>query len=258
MRQLLASAAVTALIAGPALAGQVIAKEGRFDADVSAKQMSRIDIVGEKIASVRKLDEPSGPSIAVEPDEASGDVFVSFDGDVAAKSFTVFLTTQSGRVVQGVLHPIAAEGQTVFVRLADGGASAPPPAAPQTQRAQWSPTDAPTGAVPRGEGRSPYQETLTQFVRVMWNNQDVEGVTHRFLAGAAMKAGPFSIRQVSAWDAPAVGFHGRVLYLINLGKTDQPVKLEGFLVEHVYADATDHDVLRPGEVGRVFLVEEAR
>jgi hypothetical protein len=253
MRGLLRGAAAAALLAGPALAGPILAKDGRFDAEVSARQMSRIEIVGEKIAAVRKLDEPKGPQIAVEADEKSGDVFVAFEGEVeATRSFTVFLTTESGKVVQGVLHPVAADGQTVFVRLEGSPAAAPPAQAARTDAAS-----AAAAPAPRAEGRFAYQETLTQFIRVMFNDQEVDGVSRRPIAGGAMRAGPFGIRQVAAWDAPGAGFHGRVLYLANLDKAAQPVRLDAFLVEHVVACAADHDQLRPGEAGRVFLVEEA-
>jgi hypothetical protein len=190
--------------------------------------------------------------MSVEADEASGDVFVAFDGDVATRSFTAFLTTQSGRVVQAVLHPAPGEGQTVLVRLEAAVAAAQPVS--QVPRSDLGSGQPPPS---RPEGRSAYQETLTQFIRVMWNGQDVEGVTHRDFGGQAMKAGPFSIRQVSAWDA-AVGLHGRILYVTNLGKTDQPLVLDAFLVERVYAIAASHDALRPGEVGRILIVEEAR
>ena len=254
MKAILAGAAIAAVVSGAALAAPVIARDGRFEADVSARQMSRISIVGEKIASVRKLDEPGGPQLIVETDEASGDAFIAFDGDVAGRAFSAFLTTESGKVVQAVLRPAPGEAQTVLVRL-EGVPPGPPAAAARAETTPAGLSMPPVGANATGPS-SPYQERLVQFVRLMFNDQDAEGVTRRVTGAAPMKAGPFTVRQVTAWDS--AGLHGRVLYVTNIGKAEEVVRLEAFLVERVYAAATSHERLRPGEQGRVFIVEELR
>lgn len=226
--------------AGPAWSGPVTAKDGKFEAEVSARQMSRISVIGDRIASIRKLDEPDGPQMLVETDDKSGDAFVAFDGDVAGRTFNAFLTTESGRVVQAVLHPRAGDGQTVLVQL-DASAPRTPPSGATSARA---------------EGRAPYEETLVQFVRLMFNDQELEGTTRQPQPGPAVRAGPFSVRDVLVWTAP--GLRGHVLYVTNLGKIEEEVRLEAFLVAHVYAAAASHQRLRPGEQGRVFVVEEAQ
>jgi len=224
-----------AAVATPALAETVSVRDGRFEADVSARQMSRISIVGERIASIRKLDEPAGPQMLVETDEKSGDAFVAFDGDVAGRTFSAFLTTESGRVVQALLRPAPGEAQTIVVKLETVSADRAPPG----------------GLSP---GRGPYPQTLVQFVRLMFNDREVEGATRRVLAGSAVRAGPFSVRDVLVWDVE--GLRGHVLYLTNVGRADEPVRLEAFLVARVYAVGASHERLRPGEQGRVFIVEE--
>jgi hypothetical protein len=252
MRRLLTAAAAAALIATPALAGPVLAKDGRFEADVSTRQMSRISVLGEKIASVRKIDDPAGPQMLVETDEKSGDAFVAFDGDVAGRAFNAFLTTESGRVVQAILHPTPQEGQTILVRLE----GSPSPASPPPAGAQRTDLAAAPPSAPHSDGRSPYQETLVQFIRLMFSDQESEGVTRRVATSAGVRAGPFAVREVTRWEAP--GLRGRVLYMTNMGKADEPVRLEAFLVERVYAVAASHERLRPGEQGRVFIVEETQ
>ena len=244
MRFLLGGLAVAVVAAAPAGAGVVPAKDGRFEADVSARQMSRISIAGEKVASVRKLDEPGGPQLMVDTDEKSGDVFVAFDGDVAGRAFTAFLTTESGKVVQAILHPVLGEGQTVLVRLEGAAAAGSSPVRPGGVA---------PGAAPAAVA---YPERLVQFIRLMFADQGADGVTRRVLGQAAMKAGPFTVRQITAWEAD--GLHGRVLYVTNVGPAEEPVRLEAFLVERVLAAATSHERLRPGEQGRVFIVEEGR
>lgn len=248
MRPLLLGVAAASLLAGPAYAGPVLAKDGRFEADVSARQMSRISIVGEKVVAIRKIDDPGGPQMLVETDDKSGDVFVAFDGDVAGRAFNTFLTTESGRVVQAILRPTPGEGQTILVRL-EGAVTPPSPGV----RGESSASSGPSG---RKDGSGTYPERLVQFVRVMFGDLEIDGVVRRVSSLQGVRAGPFSLREVSNWEAP--GLVGRILYLTNVGKSDESVRLEAFLVERVLAVGASHERLRPGEQGRVFIVEESR
>src|ERR1700676_4660197 len=123
---LLSACAAAALAVQTASAAPVLVHDGQFEADVSARNITRIAIAGEKVATVRKADEPQGPKMSVDVDAATGDVFVEFDGDVVGRTFTAFLTTQSGRTVEAVLSPRDREGLTVLVQLgADAGGRTP-------------------------------------------------------------------------------------------------------------------------------------
>lgn len=238
-----AVAALTVWLSAPALAGPIPAKDGRFEADVSARQMSRIAIQGEKVVSVRKIDDPTGPQIMVETDDTTGEVFVGFDGDVQGRVFSVFLTTESGKTVQAVLSPRNAEGQSVLVRL-EGAAAAP--------------TGAVIGATVAGrpDRRSTYPETLVAFTRLMFTGEVVDGVVRRQITLPARKAGPFNVRQVWSYDVP--GLHGRVIYLTNTSELEQPVNVGAFIVEGVLAASSSHATLMPGQQCRVFVVEEGQ
>jgi len=238
-----AIAAVSLLLASTAMAAPIVAKDSRFEADVSARQVSRIAIQGEKVVSVRKIDDPNGPQMMVEADEITGDVFVSFDGDVHGRVFSIFLTTESGKTVQAVLSPRNAEGQTVLVKL-EGSASAS--------------TGAVLGApmAGRSDRRSTYPETLVAFTRLMFSGDVVDGVVRRQITAEPQKAGPFSVRQVWSYDVP--GLHGRVIYLTNLSVEEQPVNVGAFLVEGVLAASSSHPTLLPGQQCRVFIVEEGQ
>lgn len=240
----LAGALLALATAPAAMAGQVQAKDGRFEADVSARQMSRIAVIGDKIESVRKIDDPEGPQILVETDAKTGDAFIGFDGDVGGRAFSVFLVTESGRTLQAVLHPIAAEGQTILVKV-DGAAPVASAGPEQSQGAV---------AMPRADRRETYTETLAAFTRLMFTGDEVDGVTRRALSEKSRPAGPFMVRQVWSYDVP--GLHGRVIYVTNASKETVPVLVDAFLVEGVLAAAVSHETLRPGEQGRVFVVEE--
>ncbi|OYX36046.1 MAG: hypothetical protein B7Y99_02570 [Caulobacterales bacterium 32-69-10] len=229
----LAGAAACALLAGAAMADPVQVRNGRFEAPVSANQMSRVVILGEKIVEVRKLDDPEGPQIIVEASEATGDVFVGFDGDVTGKTFSVFFITNTGRTIQGVLVPAAIDGQTVQVQVD-----------PATQGRMEQ----------RPDRRAPYQETLTGLIRLMFNGESPEGVVRQVLNEKAGAAGPFAVRVSEIYDV--AGLRGQVLELRNTTDTKQAVVGDTFFVPGVLAVAVSAETLAPQQVGRVFVVEE--
>jgi len=61
-------------------------KAGSVDVDLSATQMSRIVVQGQRIVSVRSLDDPAGPQVLTQNDAATGDLFLGFDGDTLLHS----------------------------------------------------------------------------------------------------------------------------------------------------------------------------
>jgi hypothetical protein len=236
-------AVLSAILATGVSAAPIMAKDGRFEADVSARQMSRIAIQGEKVVSVRNINDPTGPQVMIETDEATGEVFVGFDGDTSGRAFSVFLTTESGKTVQAVLHPMEAEGQSILVRL--DGASAASPA-----------SSGPGPGPQRPDRRSTYPETLVAFTRLMFTGDMPDGVVRKQITAPGQKAGPFLVRQVWSYDVP--GLHGRVIYLTNASATAQTVNTQAFLVEGVLAASSSHEVLRAGEQCRIFIVEEGQ
>ena len=264
MRVLLlaAAAACATLVAAPALASPIVVKDGRFTADVSAKEMSRVSIAGEKISSVRKMDDPSGPKMMVEADASTGDVFVAFDGEVTGRSFSAFLITDSGRTVQAVFTPKDKEAQTVLVSLPAGEAK------PALVTASVDPDDAKEGgdsAPPPTEGkaerREAYPETLTALIRLMFNGEqlnanDLGAVQRVSVADHPQRAGAFEMRTLQVYTVSSL--RGTVLNLRNLTKIGQPVSAKTFLVRGVLAAAVSHENIDPGQSGRVYLVEEAQ
>lgn len=242
---LLAGAA--SLIAGGALADPILAENGRFEAVVAASQMSRIAIEGEKIASVRKVEDPEGPAFMVEPEPATGDVYVAFDGEVVGRSFTAFLVTESGKTVQALLRPMPGEGRTVLVRLA--GSSANP-------SSSQSPPGAGASEGPRAERPPAYTEAIAALMRLMFNGEAPAGVERRAVTGRPRKAGPFELVEREAWSV--MNLRGRVVDVANLTDEDQALGAEALLIAGVLAVGLTHDTLAPGEAGRLFIVEEAR
>jgi type-F conjugative transfer system secretin TraK len=252
-RSLLAAACAITLAAAAfgAAAQTVKAQDGRFEAEVSATQMSRIAVHGEKVVSVRQVEDPEGPKMMIEAEETTGDVYVAFDGDVIGRSFSVFLVTESGKTVQALLRPMAGEGATVLVRL-EGGSVQQAAASPPVQVAG----QAPAGVPQRSDRRASYPETLTAFIRLMFNGEAPDGVSRRTVADKPRQAGPFKIGVAETYEVS--GLRGQVLLVQNTDKQPQTLAADAFVVSGVLAAAASHPTLRPGEAGRVYLVEEVR
>lgn len=240
-------AGTASLAASVALADPILAEGDRFEAVVAATQMSRIAIEGEKIASVRKVEDPEGPAFMVEPEPATGDVYVAFDGEVVGRSFTAFLVTESGKTVQALLRPTPGEGRTVLVRLA--GSPAPPSSPPSPPRA-----DGPAG--PRAERPPAYTEAITALMRLMFAGEAPAGVERRQVAVRPRKAGPFELAETDTWAV--MNLRGRSVRITNVSDEDQAVGADALLVAGVLAVGLTHTSLPPGEAGRIFIVEEGR
>ena len=247
---LLSACAVGALYAQPALAEPVQVHDGQFAADVSARNITRIVIAGEKVATVRKADDAQGPKMSVDVDAGAGDVFVEFDGDVVGRTFTAFLTTQSGKTVEAVLSPRDRDGQTVLVQLgADAAARG------SRQGDVGDPNAAPPPVQGQADRHEGYPEILTALIRLMFNDAAAPGVDRRSLTEPPKAAGAF---QMQAIETFSVGdLKGTVLSLRNTTKVGQPLNAKTFLVPHVLAAAVSHEAVEPGELARVYIVEGA-
>lgn len=216
--------------------GPVRIQNGSFEATVSAEQLSRVSIVGDRIVSVRTMQDPEGPQMLVEAEEATGDVYVGFDGPAVGRTFSLFLVTASGRTVQGNLNVAGVPGQTVLVAGGEATPSGP--------------------SVDRTERRSDYLETVTAIVRVMFRGDQPEGIRCFNRQGQSREMGPYAVRLVRTCEA--AGFRGQELNLQNSSAEATPVLVDPFLVAGVVAAAADRDELLPGASARVFLVEENR
>ena len=222
----------------PAYGETIQAKDGRFEAQVSADQMSRITILSDKIVSVRTINDPAVPQMLIEAEETTGDVYVAFDGDPEGRTYTAFLVTATGRTVQATLQAAPLDGQTVKVSLPEASTG---PAGSLAQRS---------------DRRSGYTETVSALIRLMFNSQGADGVERTQSAQPPTRVGPYELAVVETYQV--AGLKGQVLSIKNASDQSVPVLAESFLIAGVWAVASDRDELMPGASGRVFLVEEGR
>ncbi len=229
------SAAIAATLFGmPALADTVPVKGGTASVDVSATQMSRLLVQGEKITSVRSLDDPNGPQVLIQNDAATGDVFIGFDGDTSGRTFSLFVTTDGGETAQVLLHP--GDGPAKTIELV-----------PETKAASRA------APMLRTNG---YSETVTAFMKLMFNDQVTEGVTYEPASERPSEVNHLSVRTLGYYHA--AGLRGIVLAITNRDTAPRALPAEQFLVRHVMAAGVSNELLEAGDTARVYIEEEAQ
>lgn len=227
--------AVAAMLAGsPALADTVAVKGGTASVDISATQMSRLLVQGEKITSVRSLDDPNGPQVLIQNDAATGDVFLGFDGDTTGRTFSIFVTTDGGETAQILLHPGDGPAKTIEL-VPETKATARP--APMLRT-------------------SGYSETVTAFMKLMFNDQLTDGVTYEPATERPSEVNHLAIRTLGYYHA--AGLRGIVLSITNRDTVPHALPAEQFLVRHVIAAGVSNELLEAGDTARVYIEEEAQ
>ena len=229
-------------LALPVLADSVQVKDGAFTARVSAKSESRITILGEKVAKIHLLNDNSGPKAIAEADQSTGDVYVAFDGDAAGKSFSLFLTTTSNHTYQADLQVQNIAAQTVVVHP-DPSVRTVTPDSPENAPPELSNLD----------HREDYSEVLTAFVRVMFDDISPEGGFRTQVNDHPKRAGDFEVQQIYAYQVP--GLKGTVLSVRNVSKEPQHLSAHTFSLPGVLASAVSHELVQPGDLARVYIVE---
>jgi conjugal transfer pilus assembly protein TraK len=230
------SALALLAVGAPALADTVSAKGGSVSVDISAKQMSRIFVRDDKIIAARSLDDPNGPQLITQSDANTGDLYVGFDADAIGRSYSLFLTTQSGEVIQVLLKPTDIDPTSIEILE-------------EHHRSQE--TTAP--GVSKANG---YAETIVAFEKLMFNGQTTDGVTYRQINDAGQETRHFLVRTLGYYHTD--GLVGTVLSLTNHSTVPQELAPEQFLVRHVLAAGVSGEMVQPGEEVRVYIVEEAQ
>ena len=221
-----------ALAGSAAFAETVSVKGGTVTAEVSAQDMSRLVVQGEKITAIRTMDDPSGPRLLVQNDAASGDAFVGFDGVTAGRTFSLFLTTDAGETIQVLFHP--GDGAAKTVELV-----------PERKVASVASPIATSG----------YAETVVAFLKLMFNGQDSDGVTYTPADDKGKVSGKFFLRTIGYYSAD--GMRGFILAVTNRDTVPQALKAEQFMVKQVMAVGVSDELLQPGETAQVYVAEEA-
>ena len=220
--------------AGLAAAETVVEKQGSVTVDVSASQMSRIYVRGDKILSFRQMDDPNGPGLLTQTDENTGDLYVGFDGDATGRSYSMFLTTASGEVVQVILKPTSIDPKSIEI-------------VPELHMT----TPQQSKSAVRANG---YSEIVVAFEKLMFNGDTADGVSYTPVDDKGTPTQNFNVKTEGYYKTD--GLRGIVLYMVNRSTVPQEITAERFLVKHVIAAGVTNELVQPGSATRVFIVEE--
>ena len=101
-----------------------------------------------------------------------------------------------------------------------------------------------------------YAETVTAFMKLMFNSQVTDGVTYTAVDDKGESTAHLNLRTVGYYRA--AGIRGIVLYVTNTDTVPRELKAEQFLVKHVIAAGVSNELLKPGDSAQVYIAEEAQ
>ncbi|WP_254515850.1 type-F conjugative transfer system secretin TraK [Novosphingobium sp. G106] len=198
--RLLGGALLTATIAAaatPAYADQTLMVEdnARVDCTASAKDLTRISLVGDEFASVSKVQAASElDDFNVVNEPTRGDIYIAVPETYRAKTLSFFGTTKKGFVYKFACRVEAVEAQQVFLSNKAAVAKAE------------SPTDE---EAPDGD------ETAVRLVQAMASQKVVPGYHMARSALVPVRSGDLSVQLVSEYQG--LDYVGRVIRIENLG-----------------------------------------
>lgn len=224
-----------ALLATPAHADQNLAASdnGQVNCLASAKDLTRISLVGDQFVSISKADTgiPT-EDFKVVHDPKRGDIYLSIPEGYSKPSINFFGISDKGFVYKFVCKPGGADAEQVFVtNLAINNDKA----------GDW-------------EARTTPEATAMRLVSAMQSFEQVPGFS---ISQSSLE--PHIINNV---ELQLIGEYrgndvsGRILRVKNVG--EKPLKLDENTIagKGIIAFSASLDVLPPGQVTTIYLVEQ--
>lgn len=223
-----------ALLASPAFADQNLAAtdNGQINCLASAKDLTRISLVGDQFVSISKADTgiPT-EDFKVVHDPKRGDIYISIPEGYLKSSINFFGISDKGFVYKFVCKPGGADSEQVFItNLAIGSDKA----------ADW-------------EARTSPEETAMRLVSAMQTWEQVPGFSISQSSLEPRNVNNVELQILGEYRGADVS--GRILRIKNLG--DKPLKLDENTIagKGIVAFSAALDVLPPTQVTTIYLVE---
>lgn len=217
----------------PALADQfrTIGDSGTVEGYASSLDITRISLVGDRIASVKKADaDEFGDDFNVAHDTITGDVYLTLPAIFEQTHLNFFITSQKGFTYKVHLAIRDTPSTQIFVQNPGVG----------SERAEsW-------------ELETPFRQTVVRLIRAMWNGATVEGYEVRQNVDLSQKAGPLTYRVTASYDGASLV--GRILKIENSADTALALSEDAFFSPGVIAVAATLQELPPRGTAFVFVV----
>lgn len=217
----------------PALADQFrsIADNGTIEGYASSLDITRISLIGDRVASVKKADaDEFGDDFNVAHDTITGDVYLTLPAIYEQTHLNFFITSQKGFTYKVHLAIRDTPSTQIFVQNPGVG----------SERAEsW-------------ELETPFRQTVVRLIRAMWNGATVEGYEVRQNVDLSQKAGPLTYRITASYDGASLV--GRILKIENNADTALALSEGAFFSPGVIAVAATLNELPPRGTALVFVV----
>jgi len=228
--------AVCALaIATPALADQTLmaSDNSRVDCIASSRDLTRISLVGDEIASVSKL-QTGNPSedFSVVNEPVRGDIYVSVPEDFTPKVLSFFATSKKGYVYKFACRLTGEEAQQVFV------------ANPAIAGDKPDETRIAAAADP--------QEQAVRLVQAMYASSIPDGYRMRQPVLAAVHVGDLKVQMIAEYRGTTLT--GKVLRIENDGRSATVLTERVVAPSNAVAVTIAEPNLAPGAATTAYIV----
>lgn len=230
--------ATAVLMASPARADQtlMVSDNSRVDCIASARELTRISLIGDEIASVSKL-ETGNPqedfSVVNEP--LRGDIYLSVPDGFTPQRLSFFLTSKKGYVYKLSCRLQAGEAQQVFLSnpaIAKDGESA--------------------GAAPAVASVDP-REQATRLIQAMYASAIVDGFQIRQTVRSAVNVGDLKVQMVAEYRGAQLS--GKVFRIENKGERELDLSKVQIAPADSIAFTVAEPKLGPGKATSAYVVQ---
>ena len=231
---------IAPFIIGFALALTVSAKADQFltvsdnstlEGYVSAREITRLSLVGDRIVSIQKADSDEfGDDFNVAHDAVTGDIYITLPAVYEQPRLSFFITSKKGFSYRAHLAIRDTPATTIFVTNPGVGSEA---------AEAW-------------ELQTPFRATVVRLIRAMWTGSTIDGYDVRHSVDVERSAGPLKYRLVASYDGALLA--GRVLKVVNTSQESIDLSEDAFFSPAVIAISVRSDRLAPRESALVYVV----
>jgi conjugal transfer pilus assembly protein TraK len=222
-------------LATPALADQTLmaSDNARIDCIASARDLTRISLVGDEIASVSKL-QTGNPSedFSVVNEPVRGDIYVSVPDGFAPKILSFFATSKKGYVYKFACRLAGAEAQQVFV-------ANPAIAGDKPDETRIAITADP-------------QEQAVKLVQAMYTSSIPDGYRMRQPVMSVVHVGTLKVQMIAEYRGTTLT--GKVIRIENTGKAATTITEKIVAPSDAVAITIAEPNLAPGAATTAYIV----
>ena len=227
-------------LSSPAMADQTLmaSDNARIDCIASSRDLTRISLVGDEIASVSKLQTGNASedfNVVNEP--VRGDIYVSVPDGFSPKTLSFFATSKKGYVYKFACRLEGAEAQQVFV--ANPAIASDKPGDMQLAFASATPED-----------------QAVKLVQAMYSSAIPDGYRMRQPVRTPVRVGDLKVQEIAEYRGASLT--GQVLRIENKGTRAATLGDSLIAPSNAVAVTVAEQTLAPGAITTAYIVLPAK